>query len=146
MGMKTSVNLNGSGNLNGRGSESTEIFVKTLTGKTITLGSGRRAPSNFGLSATMNADEAVSRGVALKIKDPTARAQDDPDGSSRRAPSIFGLSATMNADEAVSRGAALKIKDPTARVQDDQGPKTIPTARVQREIFVKDQQRSSSRR
>ena len=104
MGMKTSVNLNGSGNLNGRGSESTEIFVKTLTGKTIALGSGRRAPSNFGLSATMNADEAVSRGVALKIK------------------------------------------DPTARVQDDQGPKTIPTARVQREIFVKNQQRSSSRR
>ena len=58
----------------------------------------------------------------------------------------FGLSATMNADEAVSRGVALKIKDPTARVQDDQGPKTIPTARVQREIFVKNQQRSSSRR
>ena len=27
--MKTSVNLNGCGNLNGRGSESTEIFVKT---------------------------------------------------------------------------------------------------------------------
>ena len=26
--------------------------------------------NNFGLSATMNADEAVSRGAALKIKDP----------------------------------------------------------------------------
>jgi molecular chaperone DnaK (HSP70) len=43
------------------------LAVKKFIAKLLGLD---RARTNFGLSATMNADEAVSRGVALKIKDP----------------------------------------------------------------------------
>ena len=43
------------------------LAVKKFIAKLLGLDKAR---TNFGLSATMNADEAVSRGVALKIKDP----------------------------------------------------------------------------
>ena len=43
------------------------LAVKKFIAKLLGLDMSK---NNFGLSATMNADEAVSRGVALKIKDP----------------------------------------------------------------------------
>ena len=43
------------------------LAVKKFIAKLLGLDMSK---NNFGLSATMNADEAVSRGAALKIKDP----------------------------------------------------------------------------